>query len=141
MAQRDGVNVDLKKLDVDIEKWSDEMGIEVNLVVKKLAFDVFSDIVQSTPVLTGRAKNNWNISVGSVDRSTTKEGGNSASVESNQKSKAAIALAQIRTFPFGVIWISNSLPYITELNEGSSNKAPAQFVERAIANNLAAFKS
>ncbi len=140
MAQRDGVNVDLKQLDVDIEKWSNDMGIEVNLVIKKLAFDMFSDIVQATPVLTGRAKNNWNISVGSVDESITEEGGDSATIESNQKSKAKEALAEITTFPPTLIVISNSLPYITELNEGSSTQAPAGFVERAIVNNLAALK-
>ncbi len=124
----------LHKLDIDFDKIVESLGIEVVLVQKKLAFDIFSDIVGSTPIDTGRAMNNWNISVNTPDSNVTDEGGEESGISSSKEAEANTAMIGLR--PFSTVWISNSLPYIVFLNEGSSDQAPSQFVERSIVNNL-----
>lgn len=124
----------LNKLNKNFDRIADRVGVSVVTLQKKLAFDIFADIVEQTPVDTGRAMNNWNISVGTVDGSVTEEGGSPGGIQSAKEGIAAASLAGLH--PFSTVWISNSLPYIVFLNEGSSDQAPSGFVERSIRNNL-----
>lgn len=126
--------LNLKGLELDFKKISELVGIAPVLVQKKLAFDIFAGIVADTPVLTGRAMNNWNISIGSVDHSITEEGGTGGGIKGAKQAQATATLAGLQ--PGFTVWISNSLPYIVPLNEGSSDQAPANFVEANIANEL-----
>jgi len=124
----------LSKLTVDLDKIAESLGLEVVTVQKKLAFDIFADIVADTPIDTGRAMNNWNISVGTPDRSTTERGGSEGGIAGTKRGDATAALGGLR--PFSTVWISNSLPYIIFLNEGSSDQAPSGFIEKNVFNNL-----
>lgn len=123
-----------KQFSVDVDRFAARIGLDVVTVVKKLSFDIFADVVAGTPVDTGRAMNNWNISVGSIDTSTTEIGGARASIQGGKIGEAAPALAGLR--PFDTVWISNHLPYIGFLEEGSSQQAPNGWVAQAIQNNL-----
>lgn len=123
-----------KKFEVDVDKFADSIGVEVATVVKKLSFDIFADVVVGTPVDTGRAMNNWVISIGSPSREVNDRGGPESSVKAARISEATGTLASLQ--PFNTVWISNNLPYIGFLEEGSSKQAPSGWVERAIQNNL-----
>lgn len=101
-------------------------------LVRKSALSVFRDVTKFTPVDTGRARGSWsvflntppsNVDVGDV-------GGESAANGINVTVGAKIASAK----PFGLITISNTIPYIGVLNDGGPNRAPAGMVERALAN-------
>ncbi len=111
------------------------LGLPVVVVQKKLAFDIFAGLVSETPVDTGRAMNNWNISVGFPDGSVTDAGGSDGAVQAAKAAGALAALGGLKSF--STVWISNSLPYIVPLNEGSSEQAPSGFVDRVIVNELA----
>jgi hypothetical protein len=118
----------------EMDKISKNLGIDVVTIQKKLAFDIYGDVVAGTPVDTGRAMNNWNISVGQKDYSTTEGGGTASAIQSI---KQAVALANVAHLqPFQTIWISNNLPYIGVLEEGHSDQAPNGWVERAVRTNL-----
>jgi len=123
-----------KKFNVSLQRFADAMDVDVALVVKKLSFDIFADVVAGTPVDTGRAMNNWVISVGSPSRVVTDRGGNEGSIKASQTGKAVGALATVA--PFSTVWISNNLPYIGSLEEGTSKQAPNGWVDAAINNNL-----
>jgi hypothetical protein len=123
-----------RRFEVSLDEFADQIGVDVATVVKKLSFDIFADVVAVTPVDTGRAMNNWVISVGSPSRHVTSEGGAKSGVAASKASEAAGALATVS--PFDTVWISNNLPYIGFLEEGSSDQAPSGWVERAIQNNL-----
>lgn len=125
----------LKKVNDNLDKIADRLGIDVLIVQKKVAFDVFSDIVAATPIDTGRAMNNWNISANTPNHDVTDEGGNSSGIKTAKEAGAGAAMLGLK--PFSTVWISNSLPYIVFLNEGSSDQAPKQFVEQSVINNLA----
>lgn len=90
--------------------------------VRAVALKLDAELVNTTPVDTGRAKSNWLPSLNSPD---------TRKVEPNQKPDIGPTLSA-----YGIddtIFISNNLPYIQKLNEGSSQQAPAGFVEAAIA--------
>lgn len=128
----------LKSLNKKFDKIANRVGVSVTTLQKKLAFDIFAGIVADTPVDTGRAMNGWNISVGSPNHETPDSGGTPGSIQGSKEGQAATEMAGLQ--PFSTVWISNALPYIVSLNEGSSNQAPASFVERNIQNELGTLK-
>ncbi len=123
-----------KSFEISVDKFAKNIGVEVSLVVKKLSFDIFADVVAGTPVDTGRAMNNWNIAVGQPSRVVTDAGGNPAIIKGSKTKEGPITLHSLR--PFDTVWISNNLSYIRFLEEGSSKQAPNGWVARAIEDNL-----
>ena len=97
---------------LDIEKFSKDAGLEINLVVRKISLDAYTRVTKKTPVLTGRAMANWNLSVGNIDDTTTQS--------VMQKSP----MLPKNTGLTKAIYITNSLPYINRLEHGWSKKAP-----------------
>lgn len=114
-------------------------------VNRKVALAVLQAVVVATPVDTGRARSNWNTSLIVPDKSTrdayspgaggSTGGPNAAAAIASGRS--TIASARSERTP---IWISNNLPYIGRLNEGSSAQAPANFIEQAVAAGRAAVR-
>lgn len=95
--------------------------------VKYVCFTLFKDIVMGTPVDTGRARGNWQASIGSA------AGGEV--IGSDKSGGATISKAQpdIENAPGTVFYISNNLPYIYRLEfEGWSQQAPAGWVRYSI---------
>ena len=100
--------------------------------VIKLTLDVTSNLVDVTPVDTGWARANWVPSIGSPGDAPVGSRG------SDGASEAAAAQAAGRTAVLGYklqrgrVFISNHVPYIQSLNDGSSQQAPAGFVQSAV---------
>lgn len=67
--------------------------------VKEWGRELFTKIVDATPVDTGRARDGWEIDEAPLG---------------------------------GITWIENSVPYIAELENGSSKQAPAGMVIKSI---------
>lgn len=92
---------------------------------KAVAEEVVQYVSQATPVDTGQAARNWQTTI-NKPASSWDQGGGSA-VEAIAQAKAALAALA----PGQTVYISNNVPYIVELNQGSSAQAPAGFVELA----------
>lgn len=90
---------------------------------KATAFDLYSEIVQRTPVDTGRARANWNISLGSPDFSTTR----------GTVPRVPFIDPQLQGGRFQEIFISNGLSYIDDLEAGLSPQAPLGITGPALA--------
>lgn len=111
-------------------------GIEafVERRVKQLAFEIVSNLVSApseggTPVDTGWARANWQPSIGEPAR------GVSGSRESVSAAGQAAGLQQVLNWKLvsgTKVHITNNVPYIGFLNDGSSAQAPAGFVQAAI---------
>ena len=91
---------------------------------KKVAGEMLQRVVVQTPVDTGQARGNWRVNVGSVDTSTT---------DATDRSGQGTISKGITTIQAGgglgkVVYISNSLRYISRLNSGWSMQAPVNFV-------------
>lgn len=89
-----------------------------NTIVRAATIELFSSVVLTTPVDTGRARGAWSASVGAPllrDNGRLDKGGSQAVAEIMQKTPAG---AGQETF------LSNPLPYIERLENGWSKKAP-----------------
>ena len=99
---------------MDLSKYAKNKEHEIAEVRKSYACALYSSIVKKTPVDTGRARGNWNISVGH-DVTTTTE----------NTTQQFQSVAQVPE-PKGdeSIYISNNIEYITKLEYGGYPKNP-----------------
>lgn len=84
---------------------------------KKIALEAFRRIVLRTPVDTGRARGNWQLSIDTPATGIlgTLDKGGGSTVRGGLG-----ALANLR--PFAVVWLTNNLPYIQALEDGHSQR-------------------
>lgn len=102
------------------------------MLITRLTLSITSELVIATPVDTGWARANWIPQIGAPLDSPV--GQRDASGVSSAGARQSIGLASILTYTLnsGPIFISNNVPYITDLNEGTSRQAPAGFVQDSI---------
>jgi len=81
---------------------------DFSVIVRKVALQSLSGVVFGTRVKIGRARGNWQVTLGNAseieDIGTLDPNGDSTF------SRGASVIGQAE--PFGVIWIANNLPYI-----------------------------
>lgn len=95
-------------------------------VIRKACIDLYRMIVERTPVDTGRAKSNWQMSTTNSDYvRTCDEGFSFNEIKS-------IIEDEIADFSFDIhddqVVIYNNLEYIDQLENGTSDQAPAGMV-------------
>lgn len=104
----------------DVKRFALDVRGESDKVVRTATLELFSGIIKSTPVDTGRARGNWQTSVGQPQGGTLERTGMEA------------ALTEVQaTVPEGagqVVYLSNNLPYIERLENGWSQQAPIGMV-------------
>lgn len=110
------------ELDREFEATEDEL----RTVVRRIAFDGLSRIIDRTPVDTGRARGNWFVRVDGpgTDVTTTEDKDGGATIA---RGSAVIADYKNET-GFPIISIYNNLPYIIRLEDGHSKQAPTGMV-------------
>lgn len=101
--------------------------------VRRISLDITSNLIESTPVDTGWARANWIPSVTTPEEGTD---GTRAAAEAGNVSTGKQTAGQVKLGLYqlaqGQVFVANNVPYILRLNDGSSSKAPAGFVEAAI---------
>ena len=97
--------------------------------VRVAALAADQGVVLATPVDTGRARSNWIVSLGFPVVANNEPAG-----EDPTQQALSQAAAVIRTFKpgLGPIFIANGVPYIQELESGSSAQAPAGMIASGI---------
>lgn len=104
-------------------------------IVKEVGKAIAPVLVYSTPVLSGRARANWQGSIGSIPKNTLYYPHPAAPTTPSQGASeglrsldAAIAAYNGRAY----MAFTNNLDYMDALNNGYSRQAPAGFVEKAV---------
>ncbi|SEP80143.1 Bacteriophage HK97-gp10, putative tail-component [Treponema bryantii] len=99
---------------MDLKKYAKAKEVEIKEVRKSYAFALYSSIVRKTPVDTGRARGNWQVTVGSP-----------ASGKVEEKRKSPKPKSQMPD-PQGdeSIFITNNLEYIEKLEYGGYPNPP-----------------
>lgn len=95
---------------------------------KKIAMEVLSRVVLKTPVDTGRARANWQVSLTGptgYDKEDTDRGG-AATINSGIQT-----IEHVRAYQ--TIWIGNNLEYIVPLEFGWSRQAPQGMLRLTLA--------
>lgn len=107
------------RFDVNINAIAARVGIRADLIKRKLALDIWSELMATTPVDTGRARAGWSMGQ-TVTGYVPQKGG-------------VYQAPNTPTPPTGdIIVIYNNVEYIIGLNSGTSKQAPAMFVESAV---------
>lgn len=135
------LKADFPKFEQALKRFAKKVELDGATVTKRVAFDLFGRIIEKTPVDTGRARASWNIAVGAPDLRIVPEGQYDSSL-TTAIAKANAVLGSYGTTGPGFllpIFISNNLPYIVELEKGSSQQAPQGMVSLSlmeVTNNL-----
>lgn len=93
---------------------------EIGKKLRIISMALLSEIVQRSPVDTGRFRNNNVVSIGAADHSQL-EGNDKSGAAAIQRGSTVIASGK----PYSVIYIQNNLPYAEALENGHSQQAPA----------------
>lgn len=116
-----------KDFSLDISAFIEKTTKNVEQKVRVICLNLYSGITYATPVDTGRARANWQTSIGTPKTST---------VEATDKigsNTIAGGQSDIKMAPGNVFWITNNLPYIYRLEfEGWSKQAPKGMVRITI---------
>ncbi len=110
-------------------------------IVKKVTLDVTANLQAppsdgGTPVDTGWARANWIPSIGIPIQEDLSGITPDPAVVPGAAAKSVAGQAEVATqykLSLGPVFVSNNVPYIPILNQGSSQQAPAAFVQQAIA--------
>lgn len=113
---------------LDVSRFTKKAQGNMDLVLRKVLLDLFTRVIRRTPVDTGRARGNWMCSVsqaamqqtGVLDRTSAGRGGGQAI--------AAMSETALNAKVGDVVYLTNTLPYILQLEYGSSKQAPAGMV-------------
>lgn len=115
-------------------------------VVRKTVLAVDQALVLSTPVDKGRARSNWIAALDqatddTVDAYVEGDGGSTAGANATAAmAQAAGVAADYDGDLHNEVHVTNNLPYIEVLNDGSSAQAPADFVGEAVRAGVDAVK-
>lgn len=106
----------------DIEKIAKKLNLSIESTVRATALELFGSIIVGTPVLTGRAKGNWQTSINEPITSIVDRTGETESIAELEDVAGGSIAGKI-------LWLSNNLPYIRRLEfDGHSSQAPAGMV-------------
>lgn len=118
-----------------VQTFAVRTGIRADVVLRKVALDLFTDVVLRTPVDTGRLRANWNVGLNRVDRrqraapakNATGTGAPLAPGEHGDRTAAILGAART-----DVVYISNNLVYAQPIDRGHSRQAPAGMTRPAL---------
>lgn len=111
----------------DVEAYAKKAGASLDETSRAIVLELFGSVIKDTPVDTGRAKGNWQTTIGAPASGTVDRLGESE----------ALADVSQQTASFGagkVIYLSNNLPYIYRLEyDGWSQQAPGGMLRKNVA--------
>jgi len=119
----------------DFEKLTEAEGIKL---LKKVALQVLTGVVEKTPVDTGRARGNWQVAVGAAGGGTVElldpSGEAEAHLDASSSAAIAAGLGKLSSVKLGsTIVIYNNVEYIVALENGHSGQAPQGMVKLTVA--------
>lgn len=124
----------LKQFGIKMKGKAAQIPDRADQIVRTIALAVDRTLVINTPVDTGRARANWQASLGQPATGTIGGGTGKrrAGTVAGPTAQAEAVIAQYKGGPNSSIFLTNNLPYIVPLNNGHSSQQPAGFVERAL---------
>ena len=99
----------------------------IDTQIRKSTIELFGSVIKMTPVDTGRAKGNWQCTVGTAASSEIDRDDGSKK-DSLSSSKAYEEVVKTVPRSGNVVWLANNVSYIRSLEYGSSQQAPSGMV-------------
>ena len=102
--------------------------------IRRIAVNITAELIRTTPVDTGWARANWVPSLGVpfTGNAEVRDPSETEVAGAAREQTAGTAAVLGYNLTVNQVFISNNVPYIVRLNDGSSAQAPAMFVQAAI---------
>lgn len=112
----------------DLKKFGNATREQAEVIFRKITIDLDRRVVLGTPVDTGRARGNWFATIGTPsaavnDAARDKSGGGAIAAATSTAMSAELGTT---------VWLTNNLPYILMLENGSSQQAPEGMADRNV---------
>lgn len=112
-------------------RFSKTVNRDIDKEQRRVSLIILRELIIESPRDTGRFVNNWIVGLGNASSNTFK-GVDPTGLKAMTKGTGKINKSKSGKS----IFITNNLPYAVRLNQGHSQQAPANFVERAIERSL-----
>jgi hypothetical protein len=111
----------------DVQGFAAKAGKSVDETLRAIALELFSSTIKDTPVDTGRARGNWQTTIGTPATGEVDRLGEGEAIKE--------VSATVADFSGGkVIFLSNNLPYIYRLEfDGWSDQSPSGMLRKNVA--------
>lgn len=111
----------------DMKKFANKAGHKYDEVIRASLIDIASKVILRTPVDTGRARGNWQVSLNDSPKDIL----DVKDKDGNTTIKAAVNNTE--NAPGNIWWLTNNLPYIQKLESGThSQQSPSGMVRVTI---------
>lgn len=111
-----------------IKKFNDKTKLKAVRIFRGTALSIFGRVIIRTPVLSGRARGNWQTQLNRAPNSVLDVKDKNGAAAITQAGKA-VSRAKLGD----TLFLINNLPYIEPLENGSSEQAPTGMVKVSIA--------
>lgn len=122
----------LGSFELDIARFVAKAKGNVDLVIRKVALDLFKRVIWKSPVDTGRFKGNWQVAIGAIPAGTLEL---KDTTEKGTMSVATLSRVQADMLDLKageIIYLVNNLSYARRLEYGYSKQAPAGMVRTTL---------
>ena len=111
----------------DVAKYAKLAGASVDETGRAIVLELFRSVIKDTPVDTGRARGNWQTTIGTPASGTTDRLGEEESLAEVSQQAASFGAGK-------VIYLTNNLPYIYRLEFlGWSQQSPDGMARKNVA--------
>jgi len=111
----------------DVAKWTAKTEAKIETAIRKIAIDVFAEVIMMSPVDTGRFRGNWQVAIGTIPNGTLEI--------DDKEGTATLAKAQAEAMGLKAgqtIYLINNLPYARALEYGLSQQAPGGMIRLTV---------
>ena len=114
---------------LDMKRFASNTKVSMRTVTRKVALEIFRGVVMKTPVDTGRAKGNWQVSIGTPATGIAEWTDKTPEGHLSSESLAKIT-REVESWDGAkvAIYLSNNLAYIERLENGYSGQSPTGMV-------------
>lgn len=112
---------------LDIQRFVNAANGKLDIVVRKIALDLFKRVIMKSPVDTGRFKGNWQVAIGAIPSGTLDLTDKSGSATISRVTAATLGLKA-----GDIISLVNNLTYSQKLEFGYSKQAPSGMVRTTV---------
>lgn len=113
--------------ELDISKFVAKAKGNIDLVIRKIALDLFTRVIMKTPVKSGRARGNWQVAIESIPSGTLAIDDKAGTATLSKVTATTLGLKAGQT-----ITLVNNLSYARKLEFGHSKQAPSGMVRTTL---------
>lgn len=123
----------VSRFTLDLKQFGKLTREQTGTVVRKVSMDLLRSVVMLTPVDTGRARANWQVAIGEPAGGWEEYSGGPGAAAARAINAGTATIERIDVGEDVVVSITNNVPYIERLEDGSSDQAPNGMVRQSVA--------